>query len=437
MLATAAATDPDPDHAYHQYALLTRARVLSGMRLFFDHFHPFTGLAFLHKPSLLRLYSNQEAEPALIAAIVAVASRHPDTTPEETSVGFQCAKITEDIVRDTLGQPSVFRLQALVLLLRFRLWTGSPNDPLLLTSHLARSAFLLRLNYETLRPLSNFVYESRRRLMWAIYLLDVALADGLQEFTACPITEIHLRLPCTEDDFEFNTETMSENIDRTGAVASSTRLGIIGYHIRAIHLNDEILRYTKRLVKLTLEPSVAYTEFLRLEKQLETFQARLPEFERFSRKSLSLRVFFPRLSRWVMTHVWWHVCHCQLFRCVIPAIPQTFSQGLADILGENLTLDYERRCLEHAISVASIFSLLREMTADTCVLDMDMAECALKASEILLLSRESIKHLLGVSQADVLQHASVCLQLAESMVEMYPAVAPIVSRFSCPCVASG
>lgn len=405
------------------------------MRAFFERLHPFSGLAFLHKPSILHLYSSGEADPALIASIVAVASRLPGTTSDEATIGFQCASITHDIVRDTLGQPSVFRLQALVLLLRFRLWTGSTNDALLMMPYLARSAFLLGLNHESTRPASSFVYESHRRLMWAIYMLDIALADGLQQYTACPITEIHLRLPCTEDDFELSIKTHSESIQQGATSSASSRLGIIGYHIRIAHLGDEILRYGKRLVRLRADPDAVHAEFLSLERQLEAFQLHLPEHERYSQKNLTLRVFFPRLSRWVMTHILWHTCHCQLFRSVVPTIPATFSQRLADRMGESSVVNYQKKCLEHAVSVATIFSQLRDMAGDTCILDMDMADSAFKATEILLLSSESVKSLLGVAQSDLLRHASVCSQLADSLVGMYPAVAPIVSRlFSCPQV---
>lgn len=189
----------------------------------------------------MRLYHSQEADPALIASIVAVSSRLPGTSPEESSVGFRCAEIAESLVSMTLKQPSFFRLQALLLLLRFRLWTGSVNDPLMLMSYLARSALLLKLNYETFRP-SSFVQESRRRLVWAIYMLDVTLADGLSEYSTLSINTIHLRLPCMEDDFELDTDTLSERVNPAGNV-TGWRLGIIGYYIRIVHLNDQILRF--------------------------------------------------------------------------------------------------------------------------------------------------------------------------------------------------
>jgi hypothetical protein len=388
----------------------------------------------------MRLYQTQEADPALIASIVAVSSRLPGTAPEESDIGFRCADLAERLVSDTFKQPSIFRLQAGLLLLRFRLWTGSPNDPLIQMSYLARSAFLLRLNYETFRP-SSFVQESRRRVMWAIYMLDVLLADGLAEYSTCSINTIHLRLPCMEDDFELDTDTLSERVNPHGTV-TGWRLGIIGYYIRIVHIHDQILRwvsperralqptnttsrYTKRLINMKTEPNTG--DYLRLEGDLSDFQSRLPGHERYSQKTLALRAFSPRLARFVMTHVWWHVCHCQLFRPLLPTIHETFSQKLADALGEALVSEYQRKCLEHALHAVSIMSALRTLNNDVCILEMDMAECAFKVSEILLLSSEATRGLLGLGRAEILQSASVCLQFTESMLDMYPTLEPLVS----------
>lgn len=167
-------------------------------------------------------------------------------------------------------------------------------------------------------------------------------------------------------------------------------------------------------------------ELLRLEEDLLAFQSRLPGHERYSQKTLSLRAFSPRLARFVMTHTWWHVCHCQLYRCLLPTIPETFSQRLFNIFGETAVAGYQNKCLEHAISAVSILTSFLELERDPCTFDMDMAECAFKIAEILLLSSESTRAQMGIGHAEILHHATGCLRFAESMLEMYPAIAPLV-----------
>jgi len=136
-------------------------------------------------------------------------------------------------------QPSIFKLQALLFVIRYRMWTGSHDAAFLLMAQLTRSAFALRINHEILGP-SFYVQEARRRLMWAIYILDSTMACGLQEYTLCPITAIHLRLPAMEDDFELSNENIFNHMRDQGP--QSVRLGILAYYARIINLHDEILR---------------------------------------------------------------------------------------------------------------------------------------------------------------------------------------------------
>lgn len=139
-----------------------------------------------------------------------------------------------------------------------------------------------------------------------------------------------------------------------------------------------------------------------------------------------MRAFSPRLPRFVMTHVWWNLCHCHLFRCFVPTVPHAFNKRLADCFDEQNVAQYQKRCLEHAITAALIFTSVRDLNSDTCILDLDMATCAWKTAEILLLSDESTRRHLGLEHADVLRHASVCLAFAQSMVGMYPTIEPLV-----------
>lgn len=64
----------------------------------------------------------------------------------------------------------------------------------------ARTAAALRLNYER-TELAPVAQEARRRLYWALYLLDDYFCVGLREFELCPEETIYLQLPCREEIF--------------------------------------------------------------------------------------------------------------------------------------------------------------------------------------------------------------------------------------------
>jgi hypothetical protein len=106
----------------------------------------------------------------------------------------------------------------------------------------------------------------------------------------------------------------------------------------------------------------------------------------------------------------------------------TFSPKLAHILGETLHTEYQKKCLEHALSITSIIVSLGEIESDTYILDADMADCAFRTSEVLLLSSDTIWALGGVGRDEIIANATLCLRFIDSMVSMYPTVAAMVSQ---------
>ncbi|KIW23722.1 uncharacterized protein PV07_11900 [Cladophialophora immunda] len=404
--------------------LLTRERILKAIRAFFQYLQPLPSLAILHKASLLRLVHQDQADQALLASIIAVTSHTSDSSASDREIGSRCADLAEGLIMAEFKRPSFFKLQALLFVIRYRIWTGSHDDAVLLMAQLTRSAFALRINHETLRP-SFYVQEARRRLMWAIYILDSTMACGLQEYTLCPITAIHLRLPAVEDDFELNNENIFDRLREHGP--QSVRLGILAYYVRIINLHDEILRCKRQAMSSRSDFRATSSRFQNLEKDLETFVSRLPPGEQFSERNLALRAYSPRLPRYVMTHIWWHQCHCQLFRGTIPALGEPLPQDYLDHLGADASHEQQVKCLLHAHTIAEIFSSLLEIEGGTWTLEYEMAECAHSATEVLLVSDTTHRDRLGISAEDIVRDVTICLRLIRQMSHMYPAVTPMIT----------
>lgn len=112
----------------------------------------------------------------------------------------------------------------------------------MLMATLARFAFTLRLNYGNTN-LCSLAQESRRRLMWSIYVLDTLLAGGLPEFTLCPSDVLHLSLPNEETAFELDTSYANVPLCRSNDESEKADIGLLGYYIRVIYLRDTVLRY--------------------------------------------------------------------------------------------------------------------------------------------------------------------------------------------------
>ena len=136
-----------------------------------------------------------------------------------------------------LGQPSIMRTQALLLVIRCKMCIGDYTLAFTQVAMLSRMAFSLRLNYQS--PGASFLAsETRRRLMWAIYMLDTHWAGGLLEFTTCPADAVHVDLPCTEEGFELDIQPSQQ----VQLHSLSQIPGLLAADICVAYLRDQILR---------------------------------------------------------------------------------------------------------------------------------------------------------------------------------------------------
>lgn len=221
--------------------ILTHDRITAAFDRFFRFLHPLPALAFLHRASLLQLYRHDRADQALLFAIIAITSRIPGTDAEEVELGAHCANMSEDLIMKDIRRPSILKAQALLLIIRYRMWTGSSSAAFILMATLSRQAFALRLNYESSRH--NFlVQESRRRLMWAIYIVDKTFSGGLHEFTLCYSDDMHIRLPSHETNFELDIETNMEYLTAKQSSPSDSKPGLLGSYVKMMDIRYSILK---------------------------------------------------------------------------------------------------------------------------------------------------------------------------------------------------
>ncbi|CAL5865894.1 uncharacterized protein PFLUO_LOCUS100 [Penicillium psychrofluorescens] len=115
-------------------------------------------------------------DTSLLLSIVAITTCVPGVDPRETNYGTQCAQLAQRLIVSDLGRPTILKAQAMLLVIRYHMWTAKFTEALMLMGTLTRFAFALRLNYEN-PNICSLAQESRRRLMWGIYILDTMLAD--------------------------------------------------------------------------------------------------------------------------------------------------------------------------------------------------------------------------------------------------------------------
>lgn len=104
----------------------------------------------------------------------------------------------------------------------------------------ARTAVALRLNYER-AELAFVAQEARRRLFWALYILDDYFCVGLREFELLPEETIYLQLSCREEIFEAGQPCQTGML-QPSVSDNVVAMGLRGVYLRLISTRRAIMR---------------------------------------------------------------------------------------------------------------------------------------------------------------------------------------------------
>lgn len=177
------------------------------------------------------------------------------------TAGNQWAKIAEEMFFADYSTISMTKLKVLILLHDQEARTGNYAGSFLLTGLVIRMAHALQLNNETSTdilcktdggPNEITVRESRRRLMWACYMLDVWAGSGVDHLTILNEKDLKIQLPCNERQFLLQipcvTEKLAEGeiLDFVPTEDIPTKpgenLGMAAYYVRIVSIWRRVLR---------------------------------------------------------------------------------------------------------------------------------------------------------------------------------------------------
>ena len=171
--------------------------VASLVHQFFELLSPLPSFNFLHKQTVCQRCREETINESLKLALCAITAVFTQTYENQHS---HWADISEKLMLERLETPSIFHLQAWLMIIRYRAEAGQFPRAFMSAGLAARTAVALRLNYEH-DDLGPVAQECRRRTVWSLYLLEDVFCVGLKEFELVQPDIIHLRLPCDDEDF--------------------------------------------------------------------------------------------------------------------------------------------------------------------------------------------------------------------------------------------
>lgn len=142
--------------------------------------------------------------------------------------------------------------QALVLLCEWHIRFGQESAAFMMSGIASRLAQLLRLDAEPAKESLDGIpssliaaeKESRRRLVWSCYVLDVTISSGVDLISNWPSVP-RTRLPCSAREFILQLQCETGTLcAEAGAVDGDKKYNICleAYFVRIIYLRKQVLR---------------------------------------------------------------------------------------------------------------------------------------------------------------------------------------------------
>lgn len=365
-------------------------------------------------------------DKALLLAIVGITSLLTDLGPGTREYGNKCVDECQQMIFQDLENPSTLKIQALVLVMKHRMLSRRFTGAFMLAAIGARFAYALRLNYEN-PNLCFLARESRRRLMWAFCTIDSGINGGYSDFTLLSPDSMHIQLPCNERNFEFDLPQVTEFLKPIPTKPFPDDVGSLLLHVRLLWMRSRVLNCTKNVLAMSDSELNQLPDLIKaLTDELRSFHDYLPASFKFSDSNLQLRAYSPRLCVFIMIHVWWRQCHCDLYRVVLSGIKESLPRSTVDRLDPQFVAMCTRQCYEHALGMTDIFKSILSLVGGLPVTDLDLPVCAYQCARILygIFQTRGVEY--QISSDDIVERSQRCLAVAKSMGHI-PAGAAIVN----------
>ncbi|KAG5942303.1 hypothetical protein E4U59_001189 [Claviceps monticola] len=355
---------------------------------YFANVHPLRCFAFVHKPSFVRQLDNglsSDDESALLHIICAHGAKFLVLTeaqedhgapPLLQDAGNEWAKRAEYLMLANFGKISVQRLMTAILLHDFHFRLGEYGQALMISGLAVRMAHALKINTEydtdilctqvdTAAP-SVASRESRRRLMWACYVLDAWAGSGVDQLTLLRENDIKIQLPSNERNFGLRIPSVTETLG-VGHVLQFlppaivprrpvANMGIMAYYIRVVALWKRIVRYVNHLHAASPPPWKPDSLFAALEADLHLWRQELPDFVDYTTETIYARLDSNQLGALVLMHCTYHHNYLELYKLTMPDLfklpkPMAFPLEHLDFLQTA-----QANCYYHARQIADILA---------------------------------------------------------------------------------
>ncbi|KYK61835.1 hypothetical protein DCS_02979 [Drechmeria coniospora] len=239
--------------------------------------------------------------------------------------------------RGTFPGPWRRREPTAILLHDFHFRLGEYGQALMISGLAVRMAHALKINAEHNADVLCADHdgaaptvtsrESRRRLMWACYVLDAWAGSGVDQLTLLRESDIKIQLPSNERNFGLRIPSITETL-AVGHVLQflppavvprrpAANMGIMAYYVRVVALWKRIVRYVNHM-QASPPPWLPESPLAALDADLHLWRRELPDFVEYSTETVYARLDSNQLGALVLVHCTYHHNYLELYKMAMP-----------------------------------------------------------------------------------------------------------------------
>ncbi|KAF5019573.1 hypothetical protein F66182_8426 [Fusarium sp. NRRL 66182] len=370
---------------------------------YFEQLYPLPAYSFLHQATVIQRCRDKTIDRALKLALCSITSIYFDKHHTERD---SWAHEAEKRILDRLEEPSIFKIQASLLLIRYRAAVGQFPRAFIMAGLAGRWAVALRLNYEHSR-LSPVAQEVRRRTFWSLFLLEDSFCVGLKEFGLFDPDIIHLQLPCEDVDFH-QERVVGTGYLQPGKGLEPEVMGSRAAFVRLAFIRRAIMRLNRRISMKEANLSDLFSSMERFQNDLLRLQTKLAPGDQYPPVNPQEQHPTPQ---YVSMHMSWHQCHCDLYRIFLTEYPESTPHATIDGVSVSEKALMKDKCLSHAEQIIKVLSDFVQHKDDGDMLEFDAAICAYHAARLVLFGTYTGRDNNGISMQMAISKAQLCLDV--------------------------
>ncbi|CAM1507893.1 Fc.00g047410.m01.CDS01 [Cosmosporella sp. VM-42] len=377
--------------------------VRSLVEQYFDCLYPLASFSFLHKATVIQRCRDKTIDKSLKLAICAITAMFFNKHNNERGAW---AQESERLILDRLERPSIFQLQASLLVIRYRAGVGQFPRAFIMAGLAARWAVALRLNYEhsSLGPVAQ---EVRRRTFWSLYLLEDSFCVGLKEFELFDADTIHLQLPCEDDDFN-EERPLSTGYLQPGKGLEPEVLGSRAAFVRLAFIRRCIMRLNRRIFLKEVNLSDLFCAMEKFQNDLLRLRSRLAPRDQYPPLNPEE---LHRPPQYAIMHMSWHQCHCDLYRIFLTGYPESTPHAAVEGMTAPERALMKDKCLGHAEQIVKVLSDFVQHKDERHMLEFDAAVCAYHGARLILFGTYTGRDNTGLPMQMAINKAQLCLDV--------------------------